>query len=254
MRSHPLQKTVIYGPVSSVRLGSSLGINLSPRTYKLCSFDCVYCVYGWTDLLTADAESRLGDLPTPAQVEAELRKALKSVGKVDYITFSGSGEPTLHSQFSEIVELVIGVRDELRPRTPLAILSNSSMVKSQPVRTSVEKLDRRIMKLDCGDQETFRSINRPAPQVSYAEILNGLELMDGIEIQTMFLEGEVENMSENSVALWIDRLSKIKPVGVQLCSLHHPPAHQAIRGPGRDKLRAIAEQIEKGLGVPAVAY
>lgn len=254
MRPHPLQKTVVYGPVSSVRLGRSLGINLTPRTYKLCSFDCVYCVYGWTDLLTVDAESRLEDLPSRAQVEAELRKALKSIGEIDYITFSGSGEPTLHPQFSEIVELVIGLRDELRPRTPLAILSNSSIVKSQPIRTSIERLDRRIMKLDCGDQETFRRINRPAPQVSYPEVLTGLELMDGIEIQTMLLEGEVENTSEDSVASWIDKLIRIKPLGVQLCSLHHPPAHQSIRGPGRDELLEVAKRIEKALGVQVVAY
>ncbi len=254
MRVHPLQSTIVYGPVSSNRLGRSLGINVMPTTYKLCSFDCVYCVYGWTDVKIIDLKSRLTDLPRPEQVGEELEGALQSIGEIDYITFSGNGESTLHPQLDNIVNLVVEVRDMLKPNIPLAILSNSSMANRREVRAALQKLDRRIMKLDCGTEEAFKEINRPATEVGYDEIIKGLEDMEGIEIQTMLLENEVRNTSENEIDVWVERLSRIRPTGVQLCSIHHPPADSSIRGLNEERLAEIAKRVERELGIPAHTY
>lgn len=254
MRIHPLQKTIIYGPVSSTRLGRSLGINLLPTTYKLCSFDCIYCVYGWTDVETTDPGDRTKDLPSLEQVGNELNRALKSVGEIDYITFSGSGESTLHPLFGEIVDLVVELRNKLRSDTPLAILSNSSMANRKEVRAAIEKLDRRILKLDCGSEEAFKIVNQPAPEVSYDKIITGLENMEGIEIQTMFVESETLNMAEDEISAWIEKLSRIRPLGVQLCTVHHPAADSSIKGLSRERLAKIAERVKKALGIRARVY
>ncbi len=254
MRVHPLQKTITYGPVNSTRLGRSLGIHLMPTTYKLCSFDCIYCVYGWTDVRTTDLTGRTGDLPQPEQVGQELESTLKSIRGIDYITFSGSGECTLHPDFAAIVDIVLTVRNKFRPDTPLAILSNSSMAHREEVRIAIEKLDRRIMKLDCGTQESFQAVNRPAPEVGYDQMLPGLENMQGIEIQTMFLENGLRNTSEGEIDAWMEKVRRVKPIGVQLCSIHHPPADQSITGLSDERLTQIAERVQKELGIPARAY
>ena len=107
-----LQKGIIYGPVGSRRLGRSLGLNLSPTAYKVCSFNCVYCHYGWTKDLTSDLSTYTKDLPTPQAVEEALERTLATLDPPpQYITFSGNGEPTLHPDFEEIVDRVRAVRD-----------------------------------------------------------------------------------------------------------------------------------------------
>ena len=117
-----LQKGIIYGPVGSRRLGRSLGINLSPTAYKVCSFNCVYCHYGWTKDLTSDLKAYAEDLPNPKAVEDELRAALVRLEPPpQYITFSGNGEPTLHPAFEEIVARVAVVRDENAPDALVAL-------------------------------------------------------------------------------------------------------------------------------------
>ena len=122
----PLQVDVLYGPVNSRRLGRSLGINLMPGPYKLCSFNCVYCHYGWTKEHTMDAQSHVQDLPPLDYVVERVRLAARSALEFDYLTFSGNGEPTLYPQFAELVTEVARIRDRYRPAAKIALLSNST--------------------------------------------------------------------------------------------------------------------------------
>ncbi len=121
-----LQKGIIYGPINSRRLGKSLGINLMPTSYKLCSFNCIYCHYGDTKILSRNLTPYLKDLPSPTLVKQSLEKFLHNYPKIDFITFSGNGEPTLHPQFSEIVDIIKELRDKYIPDVKLALLSNST--------------------------------------------------------------------------------------------------------------------------------
>ena len=146
-----LQKGIIYGPVSSRRLGRSLGINLSPTARKVCSFNCVYCHYGWTKVLTSDLSAYIDDLPAPKAVEKALEETLRTLDPPpQYITFSGNGEPTLHPDFEEIVDRVRVVRDRTGTQADIAILSNSTGLANQSVLRGLASLDVRIMKLDAG--------------------------------------------------------------------------------------------------------
>ncbi|MFQ5751823.1 MAG: radical SAM protein, partial [bacterium] len=121
-----LQSEIVYGPVASRRLGRSLGVNLMPIDNKLCSLNCAYCQYGWTQIHTNDGRTNLEQFPTPDEVLLAVKRALAIHTKIDYITFSGNGEPTLHPDFSQIVQVIKSFRDQMQPDVNLAILSNST--------------------------------------------------------------------------------------------------------------------------------
>ena len=108
MSSMSLQSGIIYGPILSRRLGRSLGINLLPAKRKVCSFDCVYCQYGYTHDL--NLHPMRAELPKPPEVFEAVEAALKKPRSMDYLTFSGNGEPTIHPDFPEIVRGVKATR------------------------------------------------------------------------------------------------------------------------------------------------
>ena len=161
----PLKTGIVYGPVRSRRLGRSLGLNVSPVRYKLCSFNCVYCQYGWTDVGTLDTVPYAKDFPTVDDFTSALERVLIEQNKegIDNITFSGNGEPTLHPQFAKLVDIAAALKEKYCPAARLGVLSNSSAATMENVRAALERLDFKIMKLDAGDVETFWEINRPLP-------------------------------------------------------------------------------------------
>ena len=137
----PLQSGILYGPVNSRRLGKSLGINLMPGSYKLCSFNCVYCHYGWTRKQGVDFKKYSTDLPTIDQVAESVAHALKSSLEFKFLTFSGNGEPTLYPQFATLVEEVVSLRNKYRPKVKIALLSNSTGLARENVLHSLVKID-----------------------------------------------------------------------------------------------------------------
>ena len=246
----PLQPSIIYGPVRSRRLGWDLGLNASPINYKLCSFNCVYCQYGWTDVCTMDIADRLGDFPTLDDFKKALEDALRENKEIDNITFSGNGEPTLHPQFEELVDIAKQLKEEYFPEAKLGILSNSSTINIEKVHQALTKLDFRIMKLDVGDLETLRKINQPCRAVDYEAILSGLESLEKVTLQTMFVDGPIRNIGDQEVSEWIERVGEIQPMKAQIYSLHRPPAASSLREVPVEKLEAIAARTEKATGVP----
>lgn len=249
-----LKSGIIYGPISSRRLGKSLGINLSPTSRKVCSFNCVYCHYGWTECLEVDRSGLQNDLPEPDEVKDALEEFLKKETAFDYITFSGNGEPTLHPRFDKIVDLVVETRNQNSPDTRIATLSNSSMLHRKDVLEALRRIDLRIMKLDCGDPETFLRFNRPHKSVDYDDIVRNLGGMKGVVIQTMLAKGGGGNAGDKQVSHWISRITEIKPDSVQLYSLENPPAEESLSGVGAEKLEQIAKNTEEKTGVKVEIY
>ena len=251
----PLQKGVIYGPVGSRRLGRSLGINLSPTAYKICSFNCVYCHYGWTKYLRRDLGDHAADLPTAETVETELEKALRSLRPPpQYITFSGNGEPTLHPAFDEIVDVVLAGKRRSGIDAKVAVLSNSTAVHLERVRRALQRLDVRIMKLDAGTDRGLKLINRPAPEVSLDEIVEGLRHLEDVTLQSVFVEGEVSNTGEGDIEAWLERVREIGPRSIQVYSLENAPAMSTLTGVSAETLRAIARRAGDLTGGEAFAY
>ena len=250
MDTIPLQTGIIYGPVRSRRLGWDLGLNTLPISYKLCSFNCVYCQYGWTDVCTMDIADRLGDFPTPDDFKKALEDALHENKEINSITFSGNGEPTLHPQFEELVDIAKQLKEEYFPEAKLGLLSNSSTINIEKVHRALTKLDFRIMKLDVGDLETLRKINKPCRAVDYGAIVSGLKSLEKVTLQTMFIDGVIQNIGDQEVSEWIERVGEIQPMKAQIYSLHRPPAASFLREVPAEKLEAIAAPIERTTGVP----
>jgi wyosine [tRNA(Phe)-imidazoG37] synthetase (radical SAM superfamily) len=248
----PLRRKVIYGPVTSRRLGSSLGLNLLPGTAKVCSFDCVYCQYGRTTVKTTTPSH--DGFPTLQEVTDEVEEALGRGHHLDYITFSGHGEATLHPQFLEIVEAVVGLRDRYAPNALVAILSNSTLLERPAVRQALLQLDRRFMKLDAGDQATFEQVNRPASSIKVRDVVEGLKQLRPLVIQTLMLAGSVDNASEAAREPWIEAVSEIKPVEIHLYSLDRVPAESSVAKVDKQGLLQIAEEVDRRTGVPVKVY
>lgn len=153
----------VFGPVPSRRLGLSLGIDLVP--FKTCTFDCVYCQLGCTNHKTV----RRADYAAVADVLYDLEQALEKTPDPDFITLSGSGEPTLHSEIGAIIK---GVRQITA--LPVAVLTNSSLLNDEKVRAACSLADVVLPSLDAGDEETFNAVNRPVPGLTFQSLLDGL--------------------------------------------------------------------------------
>ncbi|KPL03253.1 MAG: hypothetical protein AMJ90_03460 [candidate division Zixibacteria bacterium SM23_73_2] len=244
-----LQKKIIYGPINSRRLGKSLGINLMPTTYKLCSFNCIYCQYGWTKAHTLDVGDHLSDLPTKDEVKNALEDWLKDKKRVDYITFSGNGEPSLHPEFDKIVIEVKKLRDKYLPQAKVAILSNSSSLNLPEVKKALRKLDVRIMKLDCGTSELFRKMSQPAPKITYQDVVENLRDLKSVIVQSVFVGGDITNTVIDEVEEWAEKIRYILPEKVQIYSLDRPSAYKNLAKVDHKILSKIAELAQNASGV-----
>jgi len=251
----PLQRDVLYGPIKSKRLGLSLGINLLPTTQKVCPFDCVYCHYGRTGIKTISPSGII--LPAADLVLKRLEEYLKSDNAFNYITFSGNGEPLLHPDFDYITLEVKRLRDRFRPKTLIALLTNSSIITQDQKIETLKLIDLPIFKLDCGDEETFQIINRPVPEIKLEDIIKGLmEIAREIKltIQTVFLDGKVKNYTGEIFNHWLSAIIGIKPSFIQIYSVDRPVAEGGIKMLDNRTLLSLAEEIERKTGVKTKAY
>jgi wyosine [tRNA(Phe)-imidazoG37] synthetase (radical SAM superfamily) len=154
----------IYGPVSSWRLGRSLGIDLLSKGAKACSFDCIYCQLGKNRTKTVKRK-----LYVPTRKLIEELKRLPEVC-IDYITFSGRGEPTLAINLGRALKAVKKLR-----REPIAVLTNASLLNRKDVRGELSLADLVAVKLDADSEKTLRLINKPLKTIRFASILKGIK-------------------------------------------------------------------------------
>lgn len=252
MSGIPLQSGIIYGPILSRRLGRSLGINLLPADRKVCSFDCIYCQYGATRELTSSPPR--STLPKPTEVFSAVEKALRKPRTVDFVTFSGNGEPTIHPDFPEIVRGVRAIVDRLRPEAKLAILSNASRVNDPEVAAALRLIDALMMKLDAGDEESFQAINRPRQGISLDAIVDGLKTLPHLTIQTGFLDGEITNASGEAYEGWATLLDDIRPQVTHIYSMERPTAHDSIQCVSSHRLTRIAVDMHDRYGLTVLPF
>ena len=251
----PLQKGIIYGPVNSKRLGRSLGINLFPDTKKICSFDCAYCQYGRTSDKTS--KPNRADLPKVDEVINAVEQVLKSSVEFDYITFSGNGEPMVHPDFPEIVRKISELRDKYRHDVPLTLLSNSSCLASDVDIDTLSLIENRIFKLDCADQKSFMIMNDASSDLKIADIIAGLEKLSAvlpITIQTVFVDGIIQNYQGEIFDQWLKAIKRIKPQKIQVYSTDRPGAVAGIKMIRNEELHRLANLIQEQTGIPTRAY
>lgn len=223
----------IFGPVPSRRLGRSLGIDLVP--FKTCSYDCIYCQLGRTTNRTIQRKQWL----PLEEIINQLRDKLYL--KPDYITLSGSGEPTL---FSKCEELICKIREFTN--TPVAVLTNGSLLWIPEIRRSLMKADLVIPSLDAGSERLFQYVNRPHPDISFENMLEGLvkfrqEYRGKYWLEVFLLAGvstpdaEIENLRTC--------ISSIQPDIVQVNTVTRPPAESFAEPVNKELLEKLTVQL-----------
>jgi wyosine [tRNA(Phe)-imidazoG37] synthetase (radical SAM superfamily) len=243
---------IIFGPVESRRLGVSLGINLLPATKKICNFNCIYCECGWT----SDSKGVKGSLPSRQDVYNALDKKLKlmkdSNRPPDVITFAGNGEPTLHPEFTEIIDDTIILRNKYFPGTKIAVLSNSTTINRPFIREALLKVDQNILKLDSGFDLTVRIHNQPKVNVRVEELIENLKKFNGqLIVQTLFLKGSykgktIDNTTPEELEAWLKAIEMIKPSEVMIYTISRDtPEGGELQKVKPSELKRIAEMVNK---------
>ncbi|MBW2366363.1 MAG: radical SAM protein [Deltaproteobacteria bacterium] len=230
----------IFGPVPSRRLGLSLGVDLMPQ--KTCSLDCVYCECGKTSHLTLEPREYIPLTP----IIEELSDFLSTRPALDHITFSGYGEPTLHSGIGEIVQFVKGNF----PQYKLALLTNGTLLVRKEVRRAIRAVDVVIVSLDAGTEATLKKINRPHPRLTLKDLMAGIlsfkrEFENQLWLEVFLVAGL--NDDDEQLALIRDQIRRVKPDKIQLNTLDRPGTEswvQPIDASGLKHAAQILEQTE----------
>ena len=212
----------LYGPVPSRRLGRSLGIDLVP--HKICTYDCVYCQIGKTTGKTLVRKEYV-----PVREILEEVKAFLSRGDspIDHFSLSGSGEPTLHSQIRSIIE---GIKR--LSTTPVAVITNGSLLYEEEVRKDLVRADVVLPSLDGVSSEVFRRINRPHRSISVGKMIEGMvefrKVYKGqIWLEILFCKGV--NDSPDELQKMRETVERIQPDLIHLNTVVRPPfEHWAI--------------------------
>lgn len=246
---------IIFGPVKSRRLGISLGINLLPVNRKICNFNCIYCECGWTN----SPEKAESHLPGRIEVFNALNDKLSEMKEKnlppDVITFAGNGEPTLHPDFSGIIDDSILLRNRYFPNAKIAVLSNATTILDPLVKAALLKADKNILKLDSAFDSTVKIHNQPQVSLNVGDLIKNLRGFEGnLIIQTLFLRGifngaVVDNTTQVEINAWLKAIERIKPSEVMIYTISRdtPDGGQLNKIPVKE-LREIAARVEK-LGI-----
>lgn len=245
-----LHEGVVYGPIRSRRLGRSLGINLTPPNVKLCTFNCTYCQYGWTQPERSAGANLAETWPSPAAVARAVRAAIKGLAArgdgIDRLTLAGHGEPTMHPEFAAVVEELRKLRDDLVPGMPIAVLSNASTLDRPDVRDALMRVDERYMKLDAGDANTLRTVNGSTTPLE--AVVTHLSDLRDIVVQAMFVKdraGRIDNTSDMAVINWVVALQRIKPTAVHVYTIDRAPAWPYLQAVPVPRLIEIAQRVRR---------
>lgn len=216
----------IFGPVVSRRLGVSLGLDLIP--HKICTLDCIYCESGKTTNKTIKREPYI----KAVDILKELKSCLKKIKNLDYITLTGSGEPTLNSEIGILINEIKQITD-----IPVAVLTNGTLLYLEKVRKDLLNADLIVPSLDAVQSETFLKIDRPHKHLNISEIIKGLiqfrKIFKGLIWLEIFFVQDI-NDQEIEIEKMIDTIKKIHPDKVQLNTIDRPPT-ESFAHPEEDK-------------------
>lgn len=241
-----LREETVFGPIFSRRLGTSLGINLLPEKGKICNFDCIYCECGWNKDGRDDTV-----IPSAAKVRADLENMLvrlqKQGTKVDSITFSGDGEPTINPAFPQIIDDTLRLRDELAPTAKVSVLSNATRVHLPEVFRALCKVDNPIMKIDAPTNALIERINKPAPGYDIARVVEALEQFRGnFVLQTCMLrssEYDFDSSRPEVLDGWMDIVRRLRPREIMVYTIDRPTPAQGLEKFTVEEMTALVQPL-----------
>ncbi len=240
---------IIYGPVRSRRFGYSLGINLLPTNYKVCTFNCIYCECGW------NPEVQKKQFTPIIEIINQLEEALISINKsnspLDAITFAGNGEPTLHPNFTEIAQKVSQLRDIHAANKKIVLLTNGTTIEKTSIQKALEFIDFPVFKIDSAKEETIKKINKPNYTYSFDKYIQILQKLNKpIAIQTMLLKGflnnePIDNTTDKEIEQLIEIYKLLKPMFVMLYSIDRQPPLSTLQKIEKQQIENISNRIKR---------
>ena len=231
LNNKKLKTKRVFGPVLSKRLGNSLGIDVIP--HKTCSYNCIYCQLG-------SEENTITDLTNYYSVDEiiyELKEALLNNKNIDYITFTGLGEPTLYKDLKKLIYEIKQITD-----IPVCIITNGSLLYKQEMRSNLLLADLIIPSLDAGNEETFKFIDNPNKEIDFYKMVEGLiefkKVFKGEYWLEIFLLKDI-NDNEDELDDIIKIVKKIKPDRIQLITATRRVANEKAKALTDEELKKI---------------
>lgn len=236
---------IMFGPVPSRRLGMSLGIDVVPM--KVCSYDCIYCELGRTTQRTIERKEYVPEKTIVSAMERYF--AEKHDGRLDYVTFSGSGEPTLNSKIGALIRRLKELTD-----TPVAVLTNGSLLYDLRVRQDLMQADLVIPSLDAAEQNTFVKVNQPESSLDVSVIIRGIHLFrkefkGEIWLEILLVKGV--NDHPDHIRKLSEAARLIDPTKIHLTTVVRPPGKGHALPIGIEKLNEISLQFGGNVEVVA---
>ncbi|MBR5567254.1 MAG: radical SAM protein [Bacteroidales bacterium] len=242
---------IVFGPIFSRRLGSSLGVNVLPSKGKLCNFDCVYCECGWNrDGIAERVFPRLAEVE--AALEEKMSRAAADGVPVDSITFSGNGEPTMNPDFPEIIEATLRLRDMYFPAAKVSVLSNATLIGRPAVAEALMKVDNPILKIDASDDALVARMNKPVGTYRLSEVLDNLRRFDGkFILQTMFLKSpDFDTAAPEALRKWQDIVRDLKPRQVMVYTIDRETPDKSLGKYTVEEMAAFVQPlVDEGFDV-----
>ena len=242
---------IVFGPIFSRRLGSSLGVNVLPSKGKLCNFDCVYCECGWNrDGIAERVFPRLAEVE--AALEEKMSRAAADGVPVDSITFSGNGEPTMNPDFPEIIEATLRLRDMYFPAAKVSVLSNATLIGRPAVAEALMKVDNPILKIDASDDALVARMNKPVGTYRLSEVLDNLRRFDGkFILQTMFLQSpDFDTAAPEALRKWQDIVRDLKPRQVMVYTIDRETPDKSLGKYTVEEMAAFVQPlVDEGFDV-----
>ena len=239
---------IVYGPIHSRRLGTSLGMEIMPLEHKLCTFDCVYCECGWNQPIVHPI------LPTRDEIKTALESKLSAMAvkgdALDVITFSGNGEPTLHPDFLPIIQDTCALRDRYYPQAKVSVLSNSTQLGRAEITEALRLCDNRILKLDAGTNTMLKRIDKPVnKQLTIDTIVEWLAHWKGdFTLQTCFLRGEhgsqvIDNTTSEELEAWYAIVRQLRPKQIMIYVIDRQTPEERLEKISRERMEQIAAPL-----------
>jgi len=236
----------LYGPVPSRRFGRSVGIDIIP--FKICTFDCIYCQLGTT---IEKSHKRRSYFSIDSLIK-ELTSFIAKERAIDYLTFSGSGEPTLNKNIGKIIENIKSITD-----IPVIVLTNSSLLWDKEVREDLKDADIVVPSMDAVSVESFNKINRPAGGITLEKVLHGLKIFTQkfsgkIHLEIMFINRMNDNDQE--IDLMKNIISGLRIDRIHLNTVVRPPAVKYATPLSEFELKNIQKKLANKVPIEIISH
>ena len=228
--------SIIFGPIPSRRFGISLGVDLSPSK-KQCNFDCLYC-----ELEGAKTVDKMDESPSVAEIIAAIKDSFEKHPKIDVITLTANGEPTLYPKLDELIDEINKIKGE----TKTLILSNGSTIYKKDIYNALLKIDTVKLSLDCVSEKCFKKLDRVNKNVETQKIVPSMcdfskETKNDFVLEILFVKDL--NDKDDELILLYDAVKKINPKRVDIGTIDRPPAYE-VKPVSYEFLESVANRFE----------